>query len=140
MIDLIAQLATYLAEKLELELGAAIFYNDAPDEPNSCVLVQEIQTASTVPAQIDASVHRFHLTARDVTYTAACGLVSKCWRWLFTDLPDYSSDVTEDTTGFITLPGGSVVLVTLYGNPVWEKTDQQRRKYYGFYFTVVTSR
>ncbi len=140
MTDLLEQVVRYLASKLSLKAGTDIFYNEMPDELDKCVLVQEVSTNESVLPQIDAEVHRLRIVARDVSYTAALTLVGLCWRWLLTDIQNYDLDKREDTNGFITLLDGSTVMVTLYGNPVWYNTDQQRRKYYNFYATVITKR
>lgn len=140
MIDLLEQVARYLASKTSLVAGTSVFYNEMPDDVNKCVLVQEVQTNGTVAPQIDAEVHRLRISVRESSNTAASNLAYTCWRWLLTDILNYDLDKREDTTGFITLLDGSTVMVTLYGNPVWEKSDQQRRKYYSFYAVVITKR
>ena len=140
MTDLLEQVVRYLASKVGLTAGTNIFYNEMPDELDKCVLVQEVPTNETVLPQIDAEVHRLRIVVRDVSYTTALTLTELCWRWLLTDIQNYDLDKREDANGFITLLNGVKVMVTLYGNPVWYNTDQQRRKYYNFYATVITKR
>jgi hypothetical protein len=139
MTNLLDKLVTYLALHADLEPGVSAFYNEMPDEPNKCLVVQEEQNGYAVPAQIDAEVHRIRVVARNEGNESTSALAQLCWRWLLTDDPQYDTDRSVDTTGFINLDG-SVVQVKLFGNPVWDKADQQGRKYYCFYALITTSR
>jgi hypothetical protein len=139
MTNLLDKLVTYLALHAELEPGVSAFYNEMPDEPNKCLVVQEEQNGYAVPAQIDAEVHRIRVVARDEGNESACVLAQLCWRWLLTDNAQYDTDKRVDTTGFINL-AGDTVQVRLFGNPVWDKADQQSRKYYCFYALITTPR
>ena len=141
MTNLLSLVASYLASKLAMTAGTNVFYNEMPDEPAKCVLVQEIQNPSlSIHAQIDAEIHRIKVTTREESYQKSLALAQSCWRWLLTDSVAFSSDTRVDTTGFVTLGDLATVQITLYGNPVWEKSDQQSRKYYSFYATILTKR
>lgn len=140
MTDLLNQLVLYLAAKVSLEAGKSIFYNEMPDSPDKCVCLSEKQTNMFVPPQIDAEMHKISVQVRDTNNTKAAKLAQDCWRWLLTDIPEFDVNKQVDTTGFITLPDGSIIQCSLYGNPVWEKADQQRRKYYSFLAVVLTKR
>lgn len=139
MTNILDHLVMYLAPKVDLVAGESAFYNELPDEPATCLVLQAEQTTYSIPAQIDATLHRVKITVRGETSEAAYDLAYKCWRWLLTDDEQYDEDRTADTTGFIQLEGG-IVHVRLIGNPVWEKADQQGRKYYCFYALITTQR
>jgi hypothetical protein len=140
MIDVLGKIVSYLDSKTTLTAGTDLFYNEMPDEKDRCVLVQELLSNVAIPAQIDAEIHKIAITVREATNTATLSLAQTCWRWLLTDSASYDTDKSEETTGFITLAAGVTVQVVLYGNPVWEKTDQEGRKYYKFFFTILTKR
>lgn len=141
MTNLLSLVASYLASKLTMTAGTNVFYNEMPDEPAKCVLVQEIQNPGiAVHPQIDGEIHRIKVSVRDTTYELANNLAQLCWRWLLTDKTAFTSDKRTDTTGFVTIADLATVQITLYGNPVWEKSDQQGRKYYSFYATILTKR
>lgn len=142
MTGILPEITTYLAAKAGLVAGTSIFYNEMPDAVNKCVLVQELQHNMYVPVQLDVGVHRLRIVARDVTNVLAEQLARKCYRWLYTDEAAYDTDPLLDVTGFITLldAAQTKIQVVLYGNPVWDKTDQQNRKYYEFYAVVNTKR
>ena len=141
MINLLDLVARYLASKTNMVAGTSVFYNEMPDDPTKCILVQEIQNPNImVLPQIDAEVHRIEVTARDESAVKAADLARLCWRWLLTDNAAFTSDTRVDTTGFVTIGDLATVQITLYGNPVWKKSDQQGRKYYHFYATIITKR
>ena len=140
MTDLLDALVSYLASHTGLVSGISAFYNEMPDEPAKCLVVQEEQNGYSVPAQIDAEVHRIRITTRDVGNELSCTLAQLCWRWMLTDATQYDADKRTDTTGFIQLLDDTVIQVRLFGNPVWDKADQQNRKYYCFYALIITPR
>lgn len=139
MVNILDSLITYLALHTSLECGVSAFYNEMPEEPTRCIVVQEEQHGIAVPAQIDAAVHKIRVVARDEDNESACTLSQLCWRWLLTDDAQYDTDKRVDTTGIISL-AGKPVQVRLFGNPVWDKADQQSRKYFCFYALITTSR
>lgn len=140
MTNLLDALVSYLASHAGLVPGTSAFYNEMPDEPAKCLVVQEEQNGYSVPAQIDAEVHRIRITTREESNEASCTLAQLCWRWMLTDNLQYTTDKRTDTTGFIELLNGKVIQVRLIGNPVWDRADQQNRKYYCFYALVITPR
>lgn len=139
MVDILSRLTTYLALHTSLQAGVSAFYNEMPDEPNKCIVIQEEPHGIGIPAQIDAEVHKIRVTAREASNETACTLAQLCWRWLLTDDAQYDIDKRTDTTGIISL-AGKLVQVRLFGYPVWDKADQQGRKYYCFYALITTSR
>jgi len=142
MINLLAELVTYLGTKLSLVPGESIFYNNWPDVPSNCVLLQENKHSFPVPVQINASTHHIQITTRAATSDEAYQLAAECYRWLLTDDANYAEETIDviDTTGFITLQNDISVYVQLHGTPLWDKTDQQGRRYYYFTATLITKR
>lgn len=140
MTNLLELVTKYLAAKIGLTAGTDAVYNEMPAEPSKCILVQEEQTSLSVLPQIDAEVHKVRVTARDTSYTLAAELAEKCWRWLLTDITNFDIDKREDATGFITMLDDTIISVRLFSNPIWEKSDQQGRKYYTFYALITTKR
>ena len=140
MTNLLDELVTYLASHVSLEPGVSACYNEMLDETTQCLLLQDIPTMTAVDSQIDAEVHRIRVTVRDASNAAAYLLAGKCYRWLLTDDLGYDTDHTVDTSGFITMLSGTTISCQLLGNPVWDKADQQGRKYYCFYAEVISPR
>ena len=143
MTNLLESLVTYLAPKVGLVAGTSAFYHEMPTMPTKCLLLQEEQTNTAVLAQIDGEVHRVRITVREGSNSLAHTLARLCWRWLLTDDAQFDIDKRTDTTGIITVLDGlrSIpIQVKLFGNPVWEKADQQGRKYYCFYAVIITPR
>lgn len=142
MTNLLELVTRYLAAKTGLTAGTQAFYNEMPAEPAKCIVVQEEQNDIFVLPQIDAEVHKVRITARDSSYTLAQSLAELCWRWLLTDIDNFTIDKREDATGVLTMldPTSTIIHVRLYGNPVFEKADQQGRKYYYFYALITTKR
>ncbi len=140
MTNLLEQLVLYISSHTDMIPGEAVFYNDMPDEPATCIAVQEQNSSAYVPPQVNAEVHAIKVVVRDVNNTNALVLAQRCWRWMLTDLEQYDTDKEVDTTGFITLPDTSCIQVKLFGSPFWEKADQQGRKYFCFYAQIITSR
>jgi hypothetical protein len=134
VINLLDLLCSYLADRLELVPGDNIVYNEIPDQPDSCVVLQEERSGRIVPPQINAAIHYVRVVVRAETNSAAFSLAQLCWRWLLTD----SAEIGEDTTGFLTLLDGTVIHCQLLGTPVWEQADQQGRKYFCFYALITT--
>lgn len=142
MTDILNKLAQYLATKNSLEVGKEVFYNEVSDKPITAILLQELESTTIVPPQIDAAVHRIRISVRSSTNVLAKQLADSCYRWLI-----YSDDMLtpsdledEDTTGFIELDEDTTVYVVLYGNPIWDKVDQQGRKYYSFVARIITQK
>lgn len=141
MSDLLIKLATYLATKLELQTGKDVFYNELPDKPNKAVLLQELEIDSMVPPQINAAKHRIRVSTRDTSNDLAKALADACYRWLTSDNDEYDDNIEADnTTGFIQLDETDSVFVQLRGNPIWDKADQQGRKYFCFTALFITKR
>lgn len=107
--------------------GQNIFYNEMPDAPTKCLAVLSPKHSHAVPAQIDASTHYLKIIAREATSTAAYDLAAQSYQALYSE------------TGII-VAGNLTLLVHLHGTPIWEKTDQQGRRYYYFTATAITKR
>lgn len=138
MINLLNELTTYLGEKLNLIPGTNIFYNSMPDNPDKCVVLTTQKHSVAVPPQIDASTHYLRVDVRAKTSDEAYQLAALCNRWLASDVTDYSEDT--DTNGFITITNDLSVYVHLHGTPLWDKTDQQGRRYYYFTAMLITKK
>lgn len=140
-MDLLKEIAAYLATKTSKTLGQNVFYYEMPEEPAECILVQEESTPLAVPAQIDAQHHRIMVTIRGSSNIYAKELADLCWRWLLCDDLMYDVDRSSvNVTGFIQLNNGIYVYVQLYSSPVWLKVDQKGRKYFSFKANVVTTK
>lgn len=140
MINLLEELVKYLASTTGLVAGQSAFYNEMLETPAKCILIQELPTSMYVPVQIDAELHKIKLTARDISNTTAKALAVNCWQRLLTNDETFDNDPGRDITGFITLLDGTTIQVSLYGAPVWERADQQGRKYFTFYAVVLCKR
>lgn len=140
-MSLLLEIATYISEKTSLVLGENVFYFEAPDEPDICVYMREIKSNVSIPAQIDASIHRILFTIRNTDNEKAEALANKCYRWMLTEDPTYDVDrYMADTNGFIRMPNSSYIFVELLGTPVWDNVDQQGRKYFCFEAIITTQK
>lgn len=134
MINLLTDLTEYLGQKLSLVPGTSIFYNSLLDKPDKAVLIESGKFTTDVLPQIDASVHYIRVVTREKTSDDAYELACDCYKWLLADTDN------DEETGFITLTSGLSVYVQLHGVPLWDKTDQQGRRYYYFTATMITKR
>lgn len=140
-MNLLSDLLTYLAGKLDLTTGTNAFYNEDDQEPAKCLLIQEEPTRIGVPAQINAAVHLVKIVARDSTNALAKTLADDAWRWLLTSDSLYDTKPEKvDTTGFVNLGSEKFVYVWLYGVPTWLKADDKGRKYFSFYAQITTAK
>lgn len=132
--DVIAQVASYLAEHTERELGAELFYYNMPTEVDECTVVQRTRSGRAVPAVIDAGVTAVRIVSRSTTSDKAYALAKEMY-----DVLDNREDFTDgDQPGFIEL-AETRALVTLYDAPQFDKQDQQGRKTFEFYALLITS-
>lgn len=141
MMDLLQQLAEYLATKLDMTPGKDVFYYEMPDAPDNCLCVQEVKNNKSVPAQIDAAERKIVITVRAMNNVAANELAELAYRWM------WCSEVTaENPHGFLKLAideengEASYVYSTPLCKPTWEKSDQRGRKYFTFDTIIITQR
>lgn len=154
MIDLLNEIASYIAARLAMTAGTNVFYYEMPDNLDTGILIEEPKEGHPVIPQIDAEHRYLRFVIRDTTNTAGLILANKCYS-LFMDNPDvylmnskteYITDFTDalvsvvDDTNFIVLPNGLVIFVQLNGPPRWEKTDTKNRKHFCFSANVITKR
>lgn len=127
MIDILEEFASYLATTLSLSPGVEITYNEMPDVSTRCVVVQAVRPGGYVTPQIDADTHNIQIVAREESNVMALQLAMQC----------YTALITE--TGIIDLPNVNVS-VEMQGTPIWQKADQQARKYFYFQMKVISKR
>lgn len=133
--DICAQVASFLAAKLELELGADIFYYQLPEEVDTCIAVQRSTLGVHVPVQIDAAVHGIRVVARSTSSDTAYALAKRAY-----DALDNTADASvDDAPGFIQLEETRAA-VCVYDPPGYDSQDQQSRKTFAFYARLTTKR
>lgn len=125
MMDILEELQNYIATELSLNPGVDIFRNEMPDTGTKCVCITEPKEAGYVLPQIDAEKHYIKITTREALHDSAKELARQCYRLLRTD------------DGIVTMPN-LTIFVELQGTPIWERTDQQNRKYYYFTLKVIS--
>ena len=132
MINILNELVEYLGPKVSLIPGESIFYNEMPPETSYGALIKEPVQGGFVPPQIDASVHNIQVSTKAKTSTEAYNLAMECYKWLTIDTE------SAESTGIIVLHDTLAMAVELHGTPIWDKTDQQGRRYYYFLATIIT--
>lgn len=140
-MDLLLLLATYIAAKTSKTLGKDVFYNEMPELPNECICVYEKPNPNGVPPQINALMHKITIGIRSSSNVCSFALSNECFRWMLSDDVSYvANDENSEATGYVKLSETVAVYIWLHGPPVWDKADQQGRKYYSFNATITTSR
>lgn len=134
-MNLLEELATYLAGKVDMQLGKQAFFNEMPDEPAECFCVQEKSTTLPTLPQIDAVSRRVVLSIRAPSHKHADKLATELYRWMWC-----SDEETDNPTGFLELREGLYVFSDVRGTPIWDKSDQKGRKYYTFEAVVTTQK
>lgn len=132
--DVIVQVASFLDENTEYELGKELFYYQMPTEVNECVVVQRTRSGRSVPATIDAGVHALRIASRAKTSDRAYELAMK----MYEALDNRDDEFDGDQPGFIELEE-TRAQVTLYDVPQFYEQDQQGRKTFEFYALLITS-
>lgn len=142
MINILEKLATYLATRVNLALGQSLFYNQLSDTDNVCVLLQEVTCNDDIAPQINLEQHTIKVCARASSNTAAYNKAAECYRWLLTDNEAYTAETAEliDITGILALAADLIVRCQLGGTPIWLKTDDKGREYFGFTATIFSKR
>lgn len=139
-MNILDELTKYIANKMDLELGENLFYNSMPDSPNNAVVFQQIPFEDTakgfaIPSQIDGACYIVSVTIRNESNTDAYEIGRNIYRWLYTDKEDIS-----DADGLVKLSDTLTVATNMLGEPVWEKTDNNGRKYFTFKVRVFSHR
>jgi hypothetical protein len=98
-----------------------------PEVSTKCVVVQAPRLGGYVAPQIDADTHNIQIVAREESNVLAQQLAMQCYAALLTE------------TGFVDLPHVTVS-IEMQGTPIWQKADQQARKYYYFQMKVISKR
>lgn len=129
MEALLEQICLYLINKVSTLSSENVSYYEASDA-DEYVLVTERLSRIHVPIQINASQRYVRITVRSTSNTSAQTLANEC----------YVSFIDEDLNGSIILPNGTQTGLSLSGRPVWDKTDQQGRKYFYFDLIIYTTR
>ena len=132
-IDVVSQVATFLAEKTEKELGEEMFYYQMPSEVDECTVVQRVRTGRTVLAVIDAGQHGLRIACRAATSDRAYELALE----MYEALNNREDEITDDQPGFIELEETRAQVV-LYDTPQFYEQDQQGRKTFEFYALLTT--
>ena len=141
MTELCGAIAEYLAPHINFTVATNLFYYEMPETPDECVCVYEDKSIVEVPPQIDAEFQRIRIGVRANSNVRAAEIANACYRWLYTDDENYEANPeASETTGFIKLNDGTYTYVALSGKPVWDKVDQQGRKYFNFAATIITNR
>lgn len=141
MIELCKTITEYLSAHTDLVVATNLFYYEMPETPDECVCVYEDKSIIETPPQIDVEVQRLRIGVRAASNTRAAEIANICHRWLYTDDANYEVDYeTSETTGFIQLNDDVCIYVSLAGRPVWDKVDQQGRKYFTFAATITSNR
>ena len=135
MADVCQAVAEYLADALHLAYGKSVFYYQLPEEVNECLVVQRVQNNISIPVQIDASVHSLRIAARCKTSDAAYNLAFCA----YCALNNVADETVHDEPGFIVLNTGRAA-VRLYDYPAYDSQDQQGRKVFHFFATLIASR
>lgn len=132
-VDVIAQVATFLAEKTEKELGEEVFYYTMPSEISECTVVQRVKTGRTVLPVIDAGQHGLRIACRAATSDRAYELAKE----MYDALDNREDEFIGDQPGFIELEETRAQVV-LYDAPQFYDMDQQGRKTFEFYALLTT--
>lgn len=125
-MNILEEIAKYLATALILELAKEITYNEMPDEGIKCVCIQEPRELGYVHPQIDAETHFIEVVVREATNKQAFQLATECKKLLVGEC------------GFIDLSDELTIYTEVQGNPIWKRADQQGRKYYYFTLKVIS--
>lgn len=139
-MNILSELTNYIAEKTSLEAGENLYYNSLPDSPSNAVLLQlipfeDIKRGYVVPSQIDGACYIVAITVRNESNTEAYELGRLIYRWLYCDKDDM-----DEADGLIKVSDTLTVATNMLGEPVWEKTDENGRKYFTFKVRVFSHR
>lgn len=134
-MNLLSELVEYLASKTALVPGDNLFYNTMYDIPNNAVCLQLSPLSYSTPSPINGEVTIVDVTVRNESNDAAYNIGKEIYRWLYTDKED-----VEDADGLIKVSDALTIATSMYGPPVWSRTDDKDRKYFTFKVKIFSRR
>lgn len=134
-MNILDEITTYVANKLNLEPGENIFYNSLPDEPDDALLIQLLPRSLPTPSPIDAECYIIEVSSRSMSNDVAYQQAESAYRWLYTDKED-----TADADGIVNISENLSVATLMLNTPAWKQTDNNGRKYFTFRVRVFSHR
>lgn len=134
-MNILDEITTYVAAKLNLEPGENIFYNSLPDEPDDALLLQLLPRSLPTPSPIDAECYVIEVSSRSLSNDVAYQQAESAYRWLYTDKED-----TADADGIVNISENLSVATLMLNTPAWKQTDNNGRKYFTFRVRVFSHR
>ena len=134
-MNILDEITTYVANKLNLEPGENIFYNSVPDEPDDALLIQLLPRSLPTPSPIDAECYVIEISSRSMSNDVAYQQAESAYRWLYTDKED-----TADADGIVNISENLSVATLMLNTPAWKQTDNNGRKYFTFRVRVFSHR
>lgn len=134
-MNILDEITTYVANKLNLEPGENIFYNSLPDEPDDALLLQLLPRSLPTPSPIDAECYVIEVSSRSMSNDVAYQQAESAYRWLYTDKED-----TADADGIVNISENLSVATLMLNTPAWKQTDNNGRKYFTFRVRVFSHR
>lgn len=134
-MNILDEITTYVANKLNLEPGENIFYNSLPDEPDDALLIQLLPRSLPTPSPIDAECYVIEVSSRSMSNDVAYQQAESAYRWLYTDKED-----TTDADGIVNISENLSVATLMLNTPAWKQTDNNGRKYFTFRVRVFSHR
>jgi hypothetical protein len=134
-MNILDEITTYVANKLNLEPGENIFYNSLPDEPDDALLIQLLPRSLPTPSPIDAECYVIEVSSRSMSNDVAYQQAESAYRWLYTDIED-----TADADGIVNISENLSVATLMLNTPAWKQTDNNGRKYFTFRVRVFSHR
>lgn len=134
-MNILDEITTYVAAKLNLEPGENIFYNSLPDEPDDALLIQLLPRSLPTPSPIDAECYVIEVSSRSMSNDVAYQQAESAYRWLYTDKED-----TADADGIVNISENLSVATLMLNTPAWKQTDNNGRKYFVFRVRVFSHR
>lgn len=134
-MNILDEITTYVAAKLDLEPGENIFYNSLPDEPDDALLIQLLPRSLPTPSPIDAECYVIEVSSRSMSNDVAYQQAESAYRWLYTDKAD-----TADADGIVNISENLSVATVMLNTPAWKQTDNNGRKYFVFRVRVFSHR
>lgn len=134
-MNILDEITTYVAAKLNLEPGENIFYNSLPDEPDDALLLQLLPRSLPTPSPIDAECYVIEVSSRSLSNDVAYQQAESAYRWLYTDKED-----TADADGIVNVSENLSVATLMLNTPAWKQTDNNGRKYFTFRVRVFSHR
>lgn len=134
-MNILDEITTYVANKLNLEPGENIFYNSLPDEPDDALLIQLLPRSLPTPSPIDAECYVIEVSSRSMSNDVAYQQAESAYRWLYTDKED-----TADADGIVNISENLSVATLMLNTPAWKQTDNNGRKYFVFRVRVFSHR